>query len=148
NARAMDKARTLPADVIVLDLEDAVAPSAKVDARERATAQVRDGGYGVREVVVRVNSLRTPWGREDLAAVARAGPDAVLVPKVESPQDVLDVEAVFATDGASAGMSIWCMLETPRGVLEARGIAAASSRVGALVIGTSDLTKELRARHT
>src|SRR5262245_28642119 len=100
NERAMDKARTLPADVIVVDLEDAVAPSAKASARERAAAAVKAGGYGAREVVIRVNALATPWGREDLAAVARAVPAAVLVPKVESSRDVLEVQAALAETGA------------------------------------------------
>ena len=149
NARAMDKARTLPADVILLDLEDAVAPDAKATAREQAAAAVRAGGYGEREVVIRVNALATRWGRDDVAAVARAGPDAVLVPKVESPRDVVDVESGAAlAAGAPSAMAIWCMIETPRGVLDAGAIAAASPRVGALVVGTSDLTKDLRARHT
>jgi citrate lyase subunit beta/citryl-CoA lyase len=148
NARALDKARTLPADVVILDLEDAVAPGAKVDAREGAAGAVRAGGYGNREVVVRVNGLDTPWGRDDLVAVARAGPHAVLVPKVESAQAVREVgQALEAARGSSA-IALWCMLETPRGILEARAIAAATPRVGALVMGTSDLTKDLHARHT
>jgi citrate lyase subunit beta / citryl-CoA lyase len=148
NARAMDKARTLPADVIIFDLEDAVAPDAKATARDQAAAAARSGGYGQREVAIRINALATPWGRDDAAAVARAGVDAVLVPKVESPRDVLDVERALAAAGAPEAMAIWCMIETPRGVLGAGAIAAASPRVGALVVGTSDLTKDLRARHT
>jgi citrate lyase subunit beta / citryl-CoA lyase len=148
NQRAMEKARTLPADVIILDLEDAVAPGAKADAREHAAAAVRTGGYGAREVVIRVNGLGTPWGRDDVVATARARPDAVLVPKVESARSVLEVLDALASAGGPNRMAIWCMLETPRGILEARAIAAATPRVGALVMGTSDLTKDLHARHT
>ena len=148
NERAMDKARTLPADVIIFDLEDAVAPDAKDRARRQAAAAVRRGGYGSREVVIRVNGLGTPWGREDLAAVVRAAPHAVLIPKVEAAQDVVLVQQALAGENAPEAMTIWCMLETPRGILDARSIATASPRVGALVMGTSDLTKDLRARHT
>jgi citrate lyase subunit beta/citryl-CoA lyase len=148
NVRAMEKARTLPADVIVLDLEDAVAPDAKARAREQAVAAVGRGGYGAREVVIRVNGLGTPWGREDLVAVARAAPHAVLVPKVESAQAVVDVQQALAGARAPDAMAIWCMLETPRGILDAHAIASATPQVGALVMGTSDLTKDLRARHT
>ena len=148
NPRAMDKARTLPADVIVFDLEDAVAPDAKGRARDAAAAAARAGGYGGREVVIRINALGTPWGPEDVAAVARAGPHAVLVPKVESPRAVREIDDALRSAGAHDAMAIWCMLETPRGILEALAIAGASPRVGALVMGTSDLTKDLHARHT
>jgi citrate lyase subunit beta/citryl-CoA lyase len=148
NARALDKARTLPADVIIADLEDAVAPDAKAMAREQAVAAVRAGGYGGRELVMRINGLFTSWGREDVAAVARAAPDAVLVPKVESARAVIEVVEALAEAGAPDTISVWCMIETPRGILDARGIAAATPRVGALVLGTSDLTKDLHARHT
>jgi citrate lyase subunit beta/citryl-CoA lyase len=147
NARAMEKARTLPADAVVFDLEDAVAPDAKESARERVVAVVRAGGWGRREVVVRVNGLGTPWGRADLAALATAGADAVLLPKVESPEGVGEALALLAEHGAPAALGLWCMLETPRGILNAAAIAA-SPRVGALVMGTSDLAKDLRARHT
>jgi len=148
NARAMDKARTLPADVIIFDLEDAVAPAAKVAAREQAAAAARAGGYGSRELAIRINALATPWGKDDVAAAGRAGVDAVVVPKVESASDALDVERALAAAGVPEALAIWCMIETPRGVLAAAAIAAASPRVGALVVGTSDLTKDLRARHT
>jgi citrate lyase subunit beta/citryl-CoA lyase len=141
NARALDKARTLPADALVLDLEDAVAPDAKAPARAQVLAAVRAGGYGRRELIVRTNALGTPWGRDDLAAVATAGVDAVLLPKVESADTV---RAALAALGP--GPAVWCMLETPRGILEASAIATASPRVGALVMGTSDLTKDLHAR--
>jgi citrate lyase subunit beta/citryl-CoA lyase len=143
NARALEKARTLPADALVLDLEDAVAPEMKAEARAQVLAAVRAGGYGPREIVVRVNALATPWGRDDLAAAAEAGADAVLLPKVES------AEIVSATVAAlGPAPAVWCMLETPRGILNAASIAAASPRVTALVVGTSDLTKDLHARAT
>ncbi len=143
NARALEKARTLPADVLALDLEDAVAPEMKLEARAQVGSAIRSGGYGYREMVVRVNALSTPWGRDDLAAAAAAGVDAVLLPKVEGPQTV--TAAVAALGPAAA---VWCMLETPRGILNAPAIAAASPRVTALVMGTSDLTKDLHARVT
>ena len=143
NARALEKARTLPADALILDLEDAVAPEAKAAARAQVLSAVRLGGYGRREVIVRLNGPGTPWGADDLAAVAQAPVDAVLLPKVES------AEAVTAALGRlGPTRDVWCMLETPRGVLNAAAIAAASPRVVALVMGTSDLTKDLHARPT
>lgn len=142
NARALEKARTLPADALILDLEDAVAPEAKAEARAGVLAAVRAGGYGRREVIVRVNGPGTPWGADDLAAVAQAGVDAVLLPKVESADTVAAAAAALGPAAA-----VWCMLETPRGILNAPSIAAASG-VGALVMGTSDLTKDLHARPT
>jgi citrate lyase subunit beta / citryl-CoA lyase len=148
NARALEKARTLPADAVIFDLEDAVTPEAKERAREQAVAAVGAGGYGRREVIVRVNAMATPWGRADLAAVATSGADAVLLPKVESPGTVHDALGALAAHRAPAGLSLWCMLETPRGILDAPAIATASPRVAALVMGTSDLTKDLHARHT
>ena len=143
NARALEKARTLPADVLVLDLEDAVAPEMKLEARAQVAAAVKEGGYGSREIIVRVNALSTPWGRDDLAAAAAAGADAVLLPKVEA---VEIVSGAIAALGPAA--AVWCMLETPRGILNASAIAAASPRVNALVVGTSDLTKDLHAHVT
>jgi citrate lyase subunit beta/citryl-CoA lyase len=148
NARAVEKARTLPADVVIFDLEDAVAPDAKELARAQATTAVRGGGYGRREVVVRVNGAATPWGPADLAAVATSGADAVLLPKVESPRTVREALDALGGHGAPEGLAVWCMLETPRGILNAAAIAEAAPRLGALVMGTSDLTKDLRARHT
>jgi citrate lyase subunit beta/citryl-CoA lyase len=148
NARALEKATELPADGLVLDLEDAVAPEAKESAREQVCAAVRAGGYGAREVVLRVNGLATPWGHADLAAAARAGADAVLVPKVESADAVRQALAVLDAAGAPADLSLWCMMETPRAMLDAAAIAGASPRLGALVMGSSDLAKELHAAHT
>lgn len=143
NSRALEKARALPADALVLDLEDAVAPEMKRDARARVAAAIKAGGYGHREIVVRVNALGTPWGRDDLAEAAAAGADAVLLPKVES---AATVSASIAALGSAP--AVWCMLETPRGILNASSIAAASPRVTALVMGTSDLTTDLHARVT
>ncbi|RPH76961.1 MAG: CoA ester lyase [Candidatus Rokuibacteriota bacterium] len=147
NARALARARTLPADALVFDLEDAVAPDAKPEARRMAVAAASAGGYAPREVVIRVNGLDTPWGRDDLAAVAGSGAGAILLPKVESATTVHDALGVLKETGAPAGLALWAMLETPRGILRAEAIATAP-RVAALVMGTSDLTKDLRARHT
>jgi citrate lyase subunit beta / citryl-CoA lyase len=148
NARALEKARALDADGLILDLEDAVAPDAKAAARAQVAEAVKAGGYGPRELIVRVNSLDTACGREDLAAAAKAGPDAILLPKVESAETVHKAEALLVANGAPAHTALWCMMETPRGILRADEIAGASKRVACLVMGTSDLTKELRARHT
>jgi len=142
NTRALEKARTLAADVLILDLEDAVAPEMKLEARTEVAAALRAGGYGRREIVVRVNALSTPWGRDDVAAAAAAGADAILLPKVEAAETVS--AAVAALGPAPA---VWCMLETPRGILNAAAIAT-NPRVTALVMGTSDLTKDLHARVT
>jgi len=148
NPRALDKARSLDADALVFDLEDAVAPDAKAEARRLAVAALAGGGYGRRERVVRVNALGTPWGADDLAALATAGAEALLLPKVESPAQVRQVLAALDAAGGPAGLPVWCMLETPRGVLAADAIAGSDPRVGALVMGTSDLIKDLHARHT
>ena len=147
NARALERAKTLPADGLIFDLEDAVAPDAKETARQMVCHAVRAGGYGRRELIVRVNALAALWGDADLAAVATCGVDAVLLPKVESSDMVRKVISILTTHGAPEQMAIWCMLETPRGILRAEGIAA-SPRVAVFVMGTSDLTKELHARHT
>jgi citrate lyase subunit beta/citryl-CoA lyase len=148
NTRAMEKARGLAADALVLDLEDAVAPDAKAVARAAVAAAVRAGGYGRRELVVRVNGLATPWGYEDLAAAAAMKVDAVLLPKVESADAVRQAEALLEASGAPDSLALWCMMETPLGMLHAEQIAGASPRVAALVMGTSDLAKDLHARHT
>jgi citrate lyase subunit beta / citryl-CoA lyase len=148
NARALDKAKTLAADGLIFDLEDAVAPDAKAGAREQVCAALRAGGYGERETVIRVNALATPWGYADLAAAARAGADAVLIPKVESADAVRQALGVLDDAGAPADLPLWCMMETPRAMLRAEAIAAAHPRVACLVMGTSDLAKELHAAHT
>ncbi|MGB8328494.1 MAG: CoA ester lyase [Polyangiales bacterium] len=148
NARALEKSRTLPADALIFDLEDAVAPDAKLTAREQVIRAVEAGGYAKREIFIRTNGVNTPWGYDDLAAVAKVGPDAVLLPKVESAETVRQAEAVLATHGAPLRMAIWCMMETPRAMLHAEEIADASPRLGGLVMGTSDLAKDLQAQHT
>jgi citrate lyase subunit beta/citryl-CoA lyase len=148
NARALEKARTIDADVLLLDLEDAVAPAAKAEARRQVLAAVAAGGFGWREVVIRVNGEASAWGAEDLAAAARAGADAVLLPKLESPEQVRRADAALTSAGAPAGLALWAMIETPRGVLAAPAIAASSPRLTCLVAGTSDLVKDLGARHT
>jgi citrate lyase subunit beta/citryl-CoA lyase len=148
NPRALEKARTLPADCLIFDLEDAVAPEAKAGARAQVAAALQAGGYRPRETIVRVNGLATPWGHADLAAAARAGADGVLIPKVESADMVRQALAVLDQAGAPAELPLWCMMETPRGMLHAAAIAAASPRLAGLVMGTSDLAKELQAAHT
>ena len=148
NGRALEKAKTLAADGLIFDLEDAVAPDAKAAARQQVCEAVRAGGYGQRELIVRANGLTTPWGREDLAAVASCGADAVLLPKVESGAMIRQALSVLTAHGAPEHLAIWCMLETPLGILHAEEIAASHPRVAALVMGTSDLVKDLHARHT
>jgi citrate lyase subunit beta/citryl-CoA lyase len=148
NPRALEKARSLPADGLILDLEDAVAPEAKESARAIVTAALAEGGYSDRELVLRVNAMDTPWGHADLAAAATMPIDAVLLPKVESPDRVALAVSLLDAFGAPERLAVWCMLETPRGILYAREIAAASSRLAALVLGTSDLTKDLHALPT
>jgi citrate lyase subunit beta/citryl-CoA lyase len=148
NPRAVAKARDLPADGLIFDLEDAVAPAAKDEARRIVAAALEAGGYGRRERIVRINPLATEWGRADVAAVAGLPIDAVLLPKIESAEQVRDAVSVLDARGAPAGLPIWCMVETPRGVLAAAAIAAASPRLVALVAGTSDLTTDLRASPT
>ncbi|MBI4184243.1 MAG: CoA ester lyase [Proteobacteria bacterium] len=148
NARALEKARTLPADGLILDLEDAVAPDAKEAARGQALAALKAGGYGGRELILRVNGLDGPWGRADLAAAAQSGADGVLLPKVEGAGTVREAAELLAAHGAPDGLALWCMIETPRGVLAAAEIAAAHPRLAGLVMGTSDLVKDLHARHT
>lgn len=148
NARALEKGREIPADGLILDLEDAVAPDAKAQARENITRAIAQGGYGARELVVRTNGLVTPWGYDDLVMAARSGAHAVLIPKVESGDEVRKVAQILAANGAPDSLAIWCMMETPRGMLRAEEIADSSPRLGALVMGTSDLAKDLHCAHT
>jgi citrate lyase subunit beta/citryl-CoA lyase len=148
NARALEKGQTIPADGLILDLEDAVAPDAKAQARGQIRDALKAGGYGGREIVVRVNGLATPWGKDDLAEAGRFGADAVLLPKVESAAAIREAEKILAANGAPADLPIWCMIETPLGVLNVKEIALAGPRVGGLVMGTSDLAKDLNAAHT
>jgi citrate lyase subunit beta / citryl-CoA lyase len=145
NERALEKAKGIPADSLIFDLEDAVAPDAKAEARQRVCAAAASGGYGLREVVIRANGLDTEWGAEDLRAAAGSGADAVLVPKIGSAGDIAEVERQLEAAGAPASMRIWAMLETPAGILDAREVAAASERLVVLVMGTNDIAKELHA---
>jgi citrate lyase subunit beta/citryl-CoA lyase len=152
NARAIEKARTLPADAVILDLEDSVAPDGKAAARAQVAEAVAAGGFGAREVVVRINGLDTEWWIEDLNAAAKAKPDAVLVPKVSSAQNLEDVADRLVDIGADHKIRIWAMMETPLAMLNAREIAAAATdvetRLAAFVMGTNDLAKDTRARIT
>ncbi len=148
NPRAIEKARALSADALIFDLEDAVAPEAKEAARRNTAAALTAGGYAPRELILRVNGLGTAWGHADLAIAATLPIDAVLLPKVESAELVRLAIEMLDTLGAPPQISVWCMIETPLGVLRAAEIAGASPRLGALVLGTSDLTKELNARET
>jgi citrate lyase subunit beta/citryl-CoA lyase len=145
NERALEKARTLPADALILDLEDAVAADSKVDARKRVCEAV--GSYGPREVVIRVNGFGTQWHDDDLRAAAEAGPGAVLVPKVNSAAEVHAIEVALEAGGAPDHTTIWVMVETPIAMLHAHDIATASDRLSVLVMGTNDLANELRAEH-
>ena len=148
NARALEKGRTLAADGLILDLEDAVAPDAKEMARDQIRDAIKEGGYGKRELIVRVNPMDTSWGHDDLVAAATMGADVVLLPKVESAGTVHQAEAILDTAGAPDTLAVWCMMETPLGMLHAEEVSEASPRVGALVMGTSDLAKDLQCAHT
>ena len=144
NERALEKAKSIPADAIIFDLEDAVAPDAKPDARAKAVAAVQSGEYGHRELTIRCNGLDTEWGRDDVAASAGAGPSAVVLPKVDSVEAVDAVSALLDESGAPATTMIWPMIETPTAIFNVREIAA-HPRVAVLVMGTNDLAKELRS---
>jgi citrate lyase subunit beta / citryl-CoA lyase len=150
NARAIEKARTLAADAVILDLEDSVAPDAKAAARRQVTDAVSAGGFGAREVIVRINGLDTQWWLDDLNAVGKAKPDAVLVPKVSMPNHLEDVAERLVDISADQKIRVWAMMETPLAMLNARDIAAAASdmetRLAAFVMGTNDLAKETRAK--
>lgn len=145
NERALEKAKTLPADAIIFDLEDAVAPDAKESARANACAAVASGDYGHRELTIRCNGLDTPWGAEDLAAAATSGAAAVVIPKVASVAAIDLVSSILRASGAPEAMNIWAMIETPTAIFDVRHIAA-HPRVSTLVMGTNDLARELRAR--
>ena len=152
NARALEKAREIPADALILDLEDAVAPDAKEEARAQVCAAVKQGGYGKREIVIRVNGLDTPWGAADIEAAVAAGPDAILVPKINSAADVERAEEALTEAGAKGNIQLWCMIETPLATLNIQSIAQKArepgSRMTVWVMGTNDIAKELRAAHT
>ncbi len=148
NTKAMEKAKTLAADVLLLDLEDSVAPDVKDLARTQVADAVKAGGYGKREVIVRVNALATPWGRDDIAAAGSARPDGMLAPKVESGEEVRALNAAMDAAGFAAAASLWVMIETPRAILNIADIAAAvkGTRLSCFVMGLNDLAKETRAR--
>lgn len=148
NAKAIAKARTLPVDVVILDLEDAVAPEAKVEARAAAVAAVKEGGFGKREVVIRANAIDTAWGADDLAAISGSGADAVLVPKVSSAAGINHYDA--ALSAAPSSMQLWAMVETCASMMQLDAIAATAktSRLSLFVMGVNDLAKEMRARLT
>ncbi len=150
NPRALDKARSLPADGLILDLEDAVAPDAKALAREQIVAALAEGGYGHRELLVRINALSTPWGLDDVAAIAAAGtpPHAVLIPKVSTAADVQEAIGAFETAGCPESVDFWIMIETPLCILNIGEVTAAHPRLKGIVMGTSDLSKDTRVRHT
>ena len=147
NERALEKAKTIPADALILDLEDAVAPAAKDQARANAVAAVGSDEYGAKELAVRINGPDTEWHAADLAAVAEAAPDAVLVPKVNSPEAVRSLVKSLEDAGAPESTKLWAMIESPYAVLHAEEIAAASDRLTVLVLGTNDLVKELYVDH-
>ncbi len=148
NARAIAKSRDLPVDVVILDLEDSVAPSQKELARRQSVEAVASGGFGSREVVIRINGFDTPWHTEDLQAAVKAAPSGILVPKVESAEGILGVARLMESLNTPSHIKLWCMLETPRGVLAANEILRSHPKLAVAVMGTSDLTTDLRARHT
>lgn len=148
NQRALEKTKGLGVDALILDLEDAVAPDQKPQAREYIASAVNAGGYGHREVVIRINALTTSWGKEDLKAAARTRADAVCLPKVENAEQIRSVADALDTLGAPPQMAIWAMIETPLAILNASAIASAHPRIKVFVMGTSDLAKDLRVPHT
>ena len=148
NARALEKARTLAADALILDLEDAVAPAEKAAARDLVADAVTAGGYGKREIAIRINGLDGDHGIEDLRAACAAAPDAILLPKVQSAAMIRETEALMDEYGAPAKTQIWAMMETPLGVLHAEKVATASTRLTVFVMGTNDLAEDLRAQQT
>jgi citrate lyase subunit beta/citryl-CoA lyase len=147
NAKALEKAKTLPVDGLILDLEDSVAPDAKAEAREAVCAAAASGAYGRRELTIRVNAADTEWHADDLAAACAAGPDAIVVPKVDSAEAVRTLVATLERHGAPDRTTLWAMVETPLAMLHAEEIAGASERLTVLVMGTNDLAKELYAEH-
>ncbi|NYG57551.1 citrate lyase subunit beta/citryl-CoA lyase [Nocardioides daedukensis] len=147
NAKALEKAKTLPIDGVIFDLEDAVAPDAKPDAREAAAAAAGSDDYGKRTLTIRVNGIGTEWHEADIIAASQAGPHAIVVPKVNSADEVKQLVAAMEKAGAPEHTKLWAMVETPVAILGALSIAQASDRLGAFVLGTNDLVKELYAEH-
>jgi citrate lyase beta subunit len=148
NTRALEKARSLPADALIFDLEDAVAPDAKEAARTNVVLAAQSKAYGKREIAIRCNGIATEWGATDIAAIATSGADAILVPKVESAAEVTHVVSLLDTAGAPSTMAVWAMMETPKATLRAEEIAGSHPRLALFVMGTNDLVKDMRARHT
>jgi citrate lyase subunit beta/citryl-CoA lyase len=150
NPRALEKARSLPADCLILDMEDAVAPEAKELAREQITGALEQGGYGHRELMVRINALSTEWALDDINAICGAGtaPDAVLIPKISTAADVVEAISAFEAAGCPDTVDMWIMAETPLCILNIAEIAGAHPRLKGMVLGTSDLSKDTRVRHT
>jgi citrate lyase subunit beta/citryl-CoA lyase len=148
NTRALEKARSLPADALIFDLEDAVAPDAKEAARTNVVAAAWSKAYGKREIAIRCNGLGTAWGQADVEAIATSGADAILVPKVESAAEVTHVVSLLDAAGAPQTMAVWAMMETPKGILRAEEIAGSHPRLALFVMGTNDLVKDMGARHT
>ena len=147
NERALEKAKTIDADALILDLEDSVAPDSKTQGRANVVAAVESGEYGHRELAIRVNSLGTDWHDDDIKAAAAAGPDAILVPKVESAEQVRQLVAAIEAGGAPAHTQLWAMIETPRALLHAEEIAAAHERLAVIVMGTNDIVNETYGLH-
>ena len=150
NARALEKAKTLPADGVILDLEDSVAPDAKESARQQVVDAVKAGGFGAREVIIRTNAVDTPWHAEDLAAAAQAGPDAILIPKVQSAETLELIGRRLMDMHAPLKTRVWAMIETPLAIFNILSIAAeardSEARLSCFVLGTNDLAKDTRAR--
>jgi citrate lyase subunit beta/citryl-CoA lyase len=148
NARALAKAKEVAADVLVFDLEDAVAPDAKPLARAQAVAAAADGGYGRREIIIRINALATLWGADDVVAVAGSRADGLLVPKIETAADVAAVERLMALGGAAQRLRLWVMLETPRAILQAESICSSTPRLAGVFMGNEDLAKDMGLQPT
>ncbi len=152
NARALEKGKTLPADVLMFELEDGVAEAAKVQAREQVAAAVAGGGYGARQLVVRVNARGSEWYKPDVAAIASTGPDAIVIPKVNSRDEILKAAADIVAAGAPHKTRLWAMIETPRAVFDIEKIASAAddpaARLEVLVLGPNDIAKSTRTRLT
>lgn len=147
NERALEKAKALEVDALILDLEDSVSPDSKIEARERVCAAARSGEYGYRELVIRTNGLDTEWHGDDIAAASKAGPDGILVPKVNSADEIRQIEAALVAAGAPESTRIWAMIETPTAIRNVYEIASASDRLAVLVMGNNDLVAELHAVH-
>ena len=150
NARALEKVKTLSADGVILDLEDSVAPEAKETARRQVTDAVKAGGFGAREVFIRINGVDTPWHADDLAAAAHAAPDAIVVPKISNPETLELIGRRLLDMGTDHKTRVWAMIETPLAIFNILSIAAeaedSESRLSGFVMGTNDLAKDTRAR--